>query len=184
MYASEGVLEAPTESQSVSQPLAEMPIIPVSERSGEEVIDTRFGRVTITYDDPLHLEKGMLGMPDKFYFCLLPFPVKKFAAFRLMQCLEDHALSFITLPLELDNPIVERKDLLDAALDLSITPDQLETLLVVNVYREGSTVHMSVNARAPVFINRATGKGEQLVLRNNKYLVRHMLGTEYTRADA
>jgi flagellar assembly factor FliW len=50
--------------------------------------------------------------------------------------------------------------------------------LIVNVYREGNNVRMSVNARAPILIDMQSKRGEQVVLRNPSYMVRHMLKGE------
>jgi flagellar assembly factor FliW len=160
------MLQATMESQSY---------LPVSERTGSEQIETRFGKVSISYDQPLFFEKGLLGIPERRYFDLLEFPVKKFAQFRLLQSLEDHALSFITMPLELNNSIIAEQDLLDTAADLDIPVQHLSLLLVVNIYREMHYVRMSVNARAPLFLDGRQRNVTQAVLRNNSYLVRHML---------
>ncbi|NET71306.1 MAG: flagellar assembly protein FliW [Sphaerospermopsis sp. SIO1G2] len=147
-------------------------------KSGEEIIETRFGHVTISYDAPIHLEKGMLGMPEKQYFCLTAFPVKQFPQFKLMQCLQDHQLSFIVMPLHLQNDLIAQSDLLETITDLGYDAAQVALYLVVNVYREASHVRVSVNARAPIFVNMATYKAEQAVLRNTRYMVRHMLSSD------
>jgi flagellar assembly factor FliW len=117
-------------------------------------------------------------MPDKHVFALQDFPVKKFGRFMLLQCLEDYALSFIVLPLSLQNDIIAEEDLLEAASDLGIARDNLALYLIVNVYREMNAVRISVNARAPLFLDTSSQRATQSVLRNPAYLVRHMLKGE------
>ncbi len=145
---------------------------------GTGQIESRFGKINVDYDKKINIERGLLGMADKLYFCITNFPIKKFAQFQLLQSLEEHSLSLIIMPILLENNIVERADLLDIMQDLSIAPENCDMFLVVNVYRDMNNVRISVNARAPIFIDKSTKKGEQSVLRNNKYMVRHMITNE------
>ena len=140
-----------------------------------ETIQTRFGQVTIYRKNPIVFPNGMLGLPDKFSFCLTKFPSEKLARFKLLQSLEDMELSFITLPLEMDNAVVERKDIEQACKDLEIASDDLTLLLVVTVHRTGNGVKLSVNARAPIFINTTRRVASQYVFHNTKYNIQHMI---------
>jgi flagellar assembly factor FliW len=161
----------------MSQSLAEMEGVSAL-RSGVGDIETRFGTITVNYDSPVVIEKGLLGMPDKHIFTVLDFPVKKFSRFKLLQCLEDNGLSFILLPLDLRNDIIEEDDLQEAATDIGIAREHLALYLIVNIYREMNTVRISVNARAPLFVDTRTQRATQSVLRNPAYLVRHALTGE------
>jgi flagellar assembly factor FliW len=149
--------------------------------SGEEpkpssnMINTRFGKIKVNRDAPIQFTKGLLGMPDKNEFCLVDFPVGKFEQFKLLQSLEDDNLSFITLPIDLDNPIIERADIEEGCRDLGIPTDELALLLIVSVHRDVNQVRLSANARAPLFMHANKRYAEQYVLRNNKYVVRHMI---------
>lgn len=145
------------------------------ERSDSEIIDTRFGKVTIYRTNPIVLPNGMLGQPDKNQFCLTNFPSEKMARFKLLQSLDDTALSFITLPVEASNPIVERADMEQASRDLNIPLDQLVTLFVVSVHREAGAVKLSVNARAPIMLDAVRRVATQHVFHNAKYQIRQPL---------
>lgn len=147
----------------------------VPERSDSEVIDTRFGKVTIFRNNPIVLPNGMLGQPDKNQFCLTHFPSDKMARFKLMQSLDDTSLSFITLPVEINNPIVDRADMEQAARDLSIPLNQLVALFVVSVHREAGAVKLSVNARAPIILDSVRRVAVQHVFHNAKYQIRQPL---------
>lgn len=147
-------------------------------KTGTEDIDTRFGKVTISHDNPIAFPKGMLGMADMRSYCLLKFPVEKFARFKMLQSLDDYNLSFITLPIQVNNEIIAANDLQEAANDLGIKMQDLSLLLVVSVHRDVDHVKLSVNARAPIFIDVRKRTAEQIVLRNSNYQVRHMVGGE------
>lgn len=140
-----------------------------------EVIDTRFGKVSIYRQNPIVFTNGLLGMPDKVQFCLANFPSEKLARFKLLQSLEDLSLSFITLPVDFENPVVVRADLEQAARDLDIPAAELATLLIVSIHREGGATKLSVNARAPLFIHAARKTATQYVFPNTKYDIRHMI---------
>jgi len=140
-----------------------------------EVVETRFGKVTIYRKNPIIFPNGLLGLPDKSEFCLTGFPTEKMARFKLLQSLEDSGLSFITLPLDTQNPIFEAGDLEQAAKDLDIPNEQFTILLIVSVHRENGGVKLSVNARAPIFVNAAKRTATQYVFASNKYSIRHMI---------
>jgi flagellar assembly factor FliW len=140
-----------------------------------EVFDTRFGKITVSHKNPIVFPNGLLGIPDKSNFCLTNFPSEKMARFKLLQSLEDSALSFITLPLDVQNPIYETVDMEQACKDLSVPANELTLLLIVSVHREASGVKLSVNARAPIMVHASKRTASQYVFASNKYNIRHML---------
>ena len=143
--------------------------------SDTEIIDTRFGKVSIYRNRPIVFANGLLGMPDKSEFCLTDLPGEKLARFKLLQSLEDLKLSFITLPLDLDNPVIARADLEQGANDLHVPLQELVTLLIVTVHRGDAAVKLSVNARAPIFIHAERRVATQYVFPHTKYDIRHMI---------
>jgi flagellar assembly factor FliW len=147
-------------------------------KTGEEKITTRFGKVVINHDNPLVIAKGMLGMSERKRYCITDFPVEKFSRFKLLQSLGDYDLSFIMMPLPIDNHLIALEDITSSALDLGIQMSDLEMMLVVSVHRDMNKVALSANVRAPLFINTSTRTAEQLVLRNNIYEVRHMMDSK------
>ena len=150
-----------------------MPAMPA--QSDGEVVDTRFGKVKIYRTNPIVFPNGMLGMPDKFEYCLTQFPSEKLAKFKLLQSLDEKELSFITLPADVDNNIVERKDIETGCRDLELNIETLTLLFVVTVHRAGSQVRLSVNARAPIFIDTPRRIASQYVFHNSKYDIQHMI---------
>ena len=113
-----------------------MPQMPPESLSAVEEMETRFGRVTISRNQSIVFPNGLLGIPDKMHYVLTRFPSEKMVRFKLLQSLDDSQLSFITLPIDIVNPLIEPDDLAQAAHDLDIPVGGLAVLLVVTVHRE------------------------------------------------
>lgn len=141
-----------------------------------ESIKSRFGDITVDMDKAVYFPRGLLGIPDRSRFVLATFPNPKMQQFTLLQSLEDTALSFITLPVAVDNPIVARNDLLIACREMQIAENDLVALLIVTVHRSPDQVKLSVNARAPLLIDVQRKLGVQHVFQQDSYKVQHMLG--------
>lgn len=146
-----------------------------SQAAEDKVIETRFGPVKLVTDNPISFPQGLLGFPSMTRFCLINFPVAKFARFKLLQSLEDENLSFITFPLEGDNLIIEASDLEDACKEVDISLPDLSVLLIVTVHRSTDIVRLSVNARAPILISTSARSGVQHVFPREKYKIQHFI---------
>lgn len=166
----------PTMKQAISEnsPEGSAENTPAAE-SGLERIETRFGTVEISRKNPLIFEHGLLGVPGSHLYVLAEFPSEKLSYFKLLQSLDDLELSFITLPLALDNPIVERADLEKAASDIGILVENMAILLIVSVHRTPTEVRLSVNARAPLLIDATNRYAMQYVFQHSRYKVQHLL---------
>lgn len=138
-----------------------------------EVIDTRFGKIALQKKNPLTFPRGLLGMPDKFHFFLTEFPSSKLHQFKLLQSLDDYDLSFITLPLTLQNSIILAEDLTHACKELNIAVENLVALLIVSVHRTPDRTILSVNARAPLLIDSYMRLAAQYVFPTDRYTVQH-----------
>lgn len=140
-----------------------------------EKIESRFGAITVDKAKAILFPVGILGMPDKHHFVLTDFPNAKLQQFKLLQSLDDHELSFITLPLELDNGIIERADVDNACRDMEIASPDLAMVLIVSVHRGLNNVQLSVNARAPIFVDTNRQAAAQYVFTSSKYRVQHFI---------
>ena len=141
----------------------------------QELLDTRFGRIAIQPRQSIYFPTGLLGMPDRTSFCLTHFPSEKMARFTLLQSVDDLALSFIILPIDLVNPMIEREDLEQAARDLEMPIEDVAVLLVVTVHRESGVAKLSVNSRAPILMHVSRRVAAQYVFPHTKYLIRQPL---------
>jgi flagellar assembly factor FliW len=140
-----------------------------------ETIKSRFGDITVDPDKALFFPRGLLGMPDKFRFALTSFPNEKMQQFTLLQSLDDTSLSFIALPLDINNSIIGLSDLQTACRDLQIPAENLALLLIASVHRGPEQVRLSVNARAPILVDAQQRTGAQYVFQQDHYKVQHML---------
>ncbi|HEU5046978.1 MAG TPA: flagellar assembly protein FliW [Rickettsiales bacterium] len=140
-----------------------------------EEIETRFGKVTLHRDKMVSFPRGLLGMPEKRNFQVSEFPSDKLRRFKLLQCCDDYALSFITFPIGLENGIIAAEDLLRASTELGIQPDNLAVLLIASVHRSPEKVTISVNARAPLLIDASLRLAAQYVFQTDKYKVQHYI---------
>ena len=140
-----------------------------------ETIKSRFGDITVDTSKALLFPRGLLGMPEKFHFVLANFPSEKMRQFTLLQSLDDKAISFITLPLDVQNAIISPNDLHIACRDLQVNESQAAFLLIVTVHRGLDQVKLSVNARAPLVIDAERRTGAQYVFQHDTYKVQHML---------
>jgi flagellar assembly factor FliW len=145
----------------------------IDEAPEAETLETRFGTVTIYPKNPIVFPNGLLGLPDKFQFCLSPLPSDKLANFRLLQSLEDKALSFLTLPVAVDNPYIAREDIATACRDLDIPIEETAVLLIVSVQRAPTGIQVSANVRAPILVHGNRKLAAQYVFHNVKYQIRH-----------
>jgi flagellar assembly factor FliW len=140
-----------------------------------ETIQSRFGDVIIDMSKVVEFPHGLLGMSDMLRFALTHFPSEKMKQFMLLQSLDDKSLSFITLPLTVENPIIAAADLRIVCEELHMAETDLAALLIVSVHRSLAEVKLSVNARAPLLIDAARRTGIQHVFQNDRYKVQHML---------
>lgn len=158
----------------IMNPLAFLSM-PHDDDEGATIIATRFGNIRADLRHELRFPRGLLGMPDRSRFTLVEFPSEKMSHFRLLQSIDDLKLSFISLPLDSTNAIIAREDLENAAHELGIDPANMVTLLIVSVQRTPGKVRISVNARAPLFIDVRRRVGFQHVFLSDRYAVQHTI---------
>jgi flagellar assembly factor FliW len=140
-----------------------------------ETIESRFGPVAVSRDQALAFPRGLLGMPGSVHYALCEFPNEKFRRFKLLQSLDDHALSFITLPMDMSNAIFAPEDLITACDDLGIALKDATLLLIVSVDRSTGQTVISVNARAPLLIDTHRRLASQYVFTHDKYQAQHVI---------
>lgn len=148
---------------------------PIADMGHTRTVQSRFGDVVVDTRNTINFSRGLLGMPERQQFVLANFPTEKMQQFKLLQCVEDANLSFITLPIEIENPIIAREDIFLACQALNIAVSDLALLLVVSVYRSPGQLRITVNARAPLFVDAEKKWGVQYVFPHSKYKVQHVI---------
>ncbi len=152
---------------------------PEQASGGSELeIQSRFGAVTARKESAIFFPYGLLGLPPSLHFVVTDIPRYKeqnLGHFKLLQCLNDHSVSFIVLPIDMDNTIVAREDISEACRALNVREENLLTLLIVSVQRSPDSLRVTVNARAPVIVDVADKAAIQYVFPTSKYEICHLL---------
>lgn len=148
-----------------------------AENTGTEMkFKTRFGEVAYTDNSVIAIPNGLLGMPAQDKFFIAKMPVEKLKTFQVMQSLVDDDTSFAIMPHDMLEEGLEAADIADMKAVLEIKGDELLIMLIASIQHTSSGARLSVNLRAPLFINTETKEAYQIVLPNSKYQVQHFLG--------
>ncbi len=139
------------------------------------IVDTRFGRLEFDSSQAIDMPRGMVGFPENRVFALTSVPDPRVQNFMLLQSLTDSGLSFLTLPLSLENGIIAFREIEVARQDLGIAAEDFASIAIVSIRNVGGTAQTSVNLRAPVFLDARHRTGWQYVMTNGAYQVRHVL---------
>lgn len=140
-----------------------------------KTIQSRFGELEINPSLAIAFKHGILGIPGSIHFCLTDLPDQDTEQFKLLQCVEDESLCFITVPSQYDNQLLEPKDLDEACKLLDIDAENLLVMFIVTVHVEEDARHLSVNAKAPILIDAISKHGTQYVFQNPAYQIKHMI---------
>lgn len=146
-----------------------------ADAAGPVSIESRFGTIEIGPEQHLTLPHGLLGFAEFHDFGLAALPNGRHPQFRVLQCLSTPELSFLVAPLNMDSGAIDESDLKEACATLGISRERLGILLIVTVRRDDDGAHVSVNMRAPLFVDTARNTARQYVMPNNKYSIRHAL---------
>jgi flagellar assembly factor FliW len=137
--------------------------------AGTLEINSRFGPVSIQLESAIYFPQGLVGMPNPTHFAITNIPKEGMGNFKLLQCVTDSTLSFVVLPLKLDNPFIEKADIINAAKLLDIAEERLLTMLIVSVQKTPEKSRVTANLRAPIMIDISDKAGIQYVYSNSKY---------------
>ena len=142
---------------------------------------TRFGIIEVDQQSVIEMPAGMLGLEDSTRFVLLED--QQDSAFKWLQSLDDPALAFIVIdPMDFFADYdVELNDEQAESLDLSDPADAV-TLTTVTVTREQGQV--SANLAGPIVINASTLRARQIVLEDERYTTKHVIGNRLAPCPA
>lgn len=165
----------PTVRKSEPDPDVELSAEAEASREGMLVMESRFGTIEIHSDAMLNLPNGLLGFSEFREFGLAGIPGGRHPQFLVLQCLSEPDLAFLVAPLNLESKTIDDEDIEEACITLNIPRNDLAVFLIVTVRRDQEGAHVSVNLRAPLFVDIGKNTGRQFVLPNNKYSIRHTL---------
>ena len=136
------------------------------------IVDSRFGSLAISRNSILDFPHGLLGFGDFHSFGIADLSDPRYAQFKVLQCLEDHQIAFLVLPLDPNTGFIDRADLDIACDSLVVALDDLVILLVVTVRKAEQGASVTANLRAPLLIDGTTRIGNQYVMSSERYPVR------------
>ncbi len=142
-----------------------------------KVISNKFGEVSVDLDKTIHLPLGLLGMNSFKDFYLTPCPVEKFKQFLLLQSAQTDELVFMVLPVDLENQqLIQQADLDEAFKQIGILQEDASMVLIAATKEdEDGRKRITVNVRAPLFIDTEKKTAIQYVMQNNEYNVQQFL---------
>lgn len=138
-------------------------------------IETRFGTFEFPPEKTLYMHRGPHGFTDHHVFGLANLPAPAPESFKLLQSLDDPALSFIVVPLDPASGAVAAEDLAESADALGIAAAEAVFLLMVTLRPAESGTTATVNLRAPIIVDLAARRASQVVLANSAYPIQQPL---------
>jgi flagellar assembly factor FliW len=134
------------------------------------VESSRFGSFEVDEDRVLHIDAGILGIPDSTGYVLVETGDDD-ATYFWLQSIDEPDVAFLaTTPWQFfpDYELVVGDDELDA---LALRrPEDAEVFLLLTVHRDGEQVRdITANLLGPVVVNTATRRARQLVLEHASY---------------
>lgn len=147
-------------------------------------IDTRFGRMAFLRGHTVEMPRGMMGFAEHKEFGLAQLPDAGLPSVMLLQSLTDSELSFLVVPLDLQLNLIDPADIDAAREELSIMVEHLAVLMVVSVRDIGDEAQVSVNLRAPIFVDIDKQNAWQYVMPNGRYPIRHVIASAGRAAAA
>ncbi|MDP4145954.1 MAG: flagellar assembly protein FliW [Bacillota bacterium] len=140
------------------------------------ILNTKFhGTHEYKDEDIITFKKGIPGFEDLQKFII--FPLEENDVFNVLHSIEDEAIGLIVFsPFEIFNDYnVELKE--DTLEDLKIEKE--EDVLILNTISLNSSVKkITTNLKAPIVVNIRQRLGEQIILEDEKYLIKHPLFKE------
>lgn len=130
-----------------------------------------FGKIEIDETRILHFENGIIGFPDMKRFLLIHDEESDNHFISWLQSIEEPTYALpVICPLDV---LEDYRPFIQDELLSSIEPYKIEDLAIFTSIRVPSNVEeMTSNFRAPFIINAEAHKGCQIIIEDDKYLVR------------
>lgn len=146
---------------------------PAFQNGGYMKINTKlFGEITINEEKLITFEKGIIGFPYMKRFLLIHDEEKSDSAISWLQSIEEEDFAMPVIdPLKVMedyNPVVEDELLKELG---ELIPE--ETIVFVTITVPKEIEKMTVNLKAPIIINADNKKAEQLIIEDEKYVVKY-----------
>ncbi len=142
-----------------------------------KILTKIFGEIEINEEKVLTFDEGIIGFPDLNRFMLIHDADDDKKTVSWLQSLDEPAFAMpVVDPLAVDptyNPIVEDELLKSLG---EITEEDLIVLVTMTVPRDVKKA--TVNLKAPFVVNSKNLKACQIILEDDRYLVKHPINKE------
>ena len=137
-------------------------------------IDTKLGKVTLHLSAAICFPHGVIGFDNLHYYCLCAIPEGRMPGALLMQSVEEEKLGFIILPLaekfyKEGGALLELEDVRSAAESYDIREENLTVLVIASLSKEIGERKISINLKAPIFLDNKEKVAYQHVFIKNSY---------------
>lgn len=123
-------------------------------------------------EDVITFKKGLLGFENLKQFIL--FPVEENELFSILQAVENEEIGLVVISPFLVVKDYEFKLVDDKITELSIeSPEHVQVLNTVTI--SSKVEDITTNLKAPIIINIKEKLGEQIILDNDGYKIKHPL---------
>lgn len=151
------------------------------ENTEYKTLESRFGLVKYNDSKTIIFPYGIAGIPDGKQYCIAELPDvynNRLQNFRILQSLDDTNLSFIVLPLGIENGLLDKNDLIEGCQAMEIDNNNLMVLLIASVHRsidQALDSKISVNTKAPILVDTQNMVAAQYIFVSDNYEIRFML---------
>lgn len=140
-------------------------------------IDTKYhGLKEYNEDDVITFKKGLPGFEQLSKFII--FPLEENEEFQILHSIEDENLGLLII-----SPFLVEKNyeinLSEGIIENLKIADPTEVMVVNTVTLNSSIKECTTNLQAPIIINTTHRLGEQIILDNGKYNIKHPLFKEW-----
>lgn len=140
-----------------------------------ELETTFYGTREYLKEDIIHFKKGLPGFESLKEFII--FDADENGVFNVLQSVEDKDIGLIVI-----SPFSKVKDYefnIDQEVEKRLNIENSEDVLVLNTVTVSENIeNITTNLRAPIIINIKNKLGEQIILNDEKYEVKHPLFKE------
>lgn len=142
------------------------------ENISKTITNSRFGNIEITQDRIINFADGLFGFPllKKYVIGKL---VDKTSNFLVLQSIDEADLSFLVMPIMLDNQFIMKQDLLEILEVLHIKEQEAAffAILSASLNPINNEYKISINCKAPLVIDTEKLTAIQFVFHNDLYNV-------------
>lgn len=136
------------------------------------VIKNRFGEIKINPMNKILFPHGLLGLHNCHYFAVAEHNMEHLKSFKLLQSTEHDEIALLVLPLSSENKLIALHEVQEVCAAMGYDIEALVIMLIASTrFDNEGKKEITINVRAPIFIDSQKFYGTQFVLRNDAYTV-------------